>query len=345
MKRFFAILLSALIVLGLAACGDNPVNTTDGKIALATCESTDFVCFTPCGHSGGFQNYAANIYETLVEYEDGEIKPLLAESWNIDGKEITLNLRKGVEFSDGEAFNAEVVKLNLESLYKYQYDSVSWYQVIGLLDHVEAVDEYTAKIVLKQPYYAALYDLASRFALGMMSPASFKVDGDPYVNVFTTAGTGPYTITDYKQGSHYVFERSEAYWGDSPDVDKLTVNIVPDLDSRLTALRSGEVDFLLGVSNLSYDAFNELQSADGMNCKVSEIRSKSDYILFNSANSTLQDAQVRQAITRSNRCYGTVYDKPIYRSAAHALGVVQQNREELCACGETQRLHYCRKAL
>ncbi len=303
-KRLFALMLSLLLAVCLAACNNgasSPSEASNGtqKVELTTYESTDFICFTSCGHSGGFQYYSANVYETLVEYENGEIKPLLAESWKVDGNEITLNLRQNVKFSDGRDFNAEVVKLNLESLFEYQYDSVSFFQVIGLLDHVDVVDEYTVNIVLTQPYYAALYDLASRFALGMMSPAAFEVDGNPYENVFTTAGTGPYTITDYEQGSYYVFGRNETYWGEIPSVEKLTVNIVPDIDSRLLALRSGEADFLLGVSNLSYNAFNELQSVEGITCTVSENHSKSNYILFNPANAALQDIMVRQAISEA----------------------------------------------
>ncbi len=210
-----------------------------------------------------------------------------------------MKLRQGVKFSDGQAFNAEAVKLNIESLHKYQYDSIYWFQVIGLLDHVEAVDEYTVKIVLTQPYYAALYDLASRFSLGMVSPAAFEVEGNAYEHIMTTAGTGPYAITDYKQGSHYVFTRNENYWGEAPAVDKLRVNIVPDVDSRLVALRSGEADFLLGISNLSYNTFDELKSVSELTCKVSDNHSKSNYILFNTTNPALQDIQVRQAVAEA----------------------------------------------
>lgn len=301
-KLVFALMLSLLLAVFFAGCNSNTPSSGEAetkKIELTTCESTDFVCFTSCGHSGGFQNYSANIYETLVEYEDGKIKPLLAESWDVNGSEITLKLRQGVKFSDGKDFNADAVKLNIDSLYKYQYDSVSWFQVIGLLDHVEVVDEYTVKIVLTQPYYAALYDLASRFSLGMMSPAAFEVDGNPYENVFSTAGTGPYTITDYKQASYYVFTRNENYWGEAPVAEKLTVKIVPDVDSRLVALRSGEADFLLGISNLSYNAFNELKNADGIKGVISDNHSRSDYILFNSANPALQDIHMRRAIAES----------------------------------------------
>lgn len=304
MKRILAFLCCAAMVLGLAACNTNQEPSgsepaASESVELKTSESTDFISFTPCGHSGGFSNYSPNVYETLLLYEDGELKPNLATEWEMNGNEITLKLREDVKFSDGEAFNAEAVKVNLESLYEYQYDSVAWFQVIGLLDHVEAVDEYTVKIVLTQPYYAALYDLASSFALGMMSPACFEVEGNPYENVFTTAGTGPYTITDYEQGSSYVFERNDNYWGEAPAVDKLTVNIVPDLDSRLLALRSGEADFLLGVSNLSYDSFDELSETDGFTAVKSENHSKCDYILFNSANTALQDAQVREALSEA----------------------------------------------
>lgn len=296
-NRVISIVLSLALLMCFSACSaSNPTAGTE----LVTSENGDFTALGACGmENANFANYLPNVFDTLLEYDNGEIKPLLAESWEMSGSEITLNLRKGVKFSDGRDFNAEVVKQNIEAMHKFEYDNISWFQIIGLLDHVEVVDEYTAKIVLTQPYYAALYELASTYALGMMSPAAFEMEGNPYRVVTPIAGTGPYMITDFKQGSYYTFERNENYWGEKPAVDKLTVKIMPDLDSRLAALRSGDIDFIVGISQLSYNAFDELKKAGDMTCLISEAHSKSNYISFNSDTPALQDIQVRQAIAEA----------------------------------------------
>ena len=71
------------------------------------------------------------IYEPLVKYVDGEIQPVLAESWEMseDGTQLTFHLRQGVTFHDGEPFNAEAAIANIESWHAagrcelYQYRS------------------------------------------------------------------------------------------------------------------------------------------------------------------------------------------------------------------------------
>lgn len=300
-RRAITIVMSIVLMICATACTKSkktskPVNQ---KVELTTCDSADFLSFSSCGHSGGFQNYSANVYETLIQYEDNKLKPCLATSWEVKDNEITLELRKGVKFTDGRDFNAKVVKLNLDSLHKYKLNSVSWFQVVGLLDHVEVLEEYKVKIVLKQPYYAALYDLASNFALGMMSPAVFEVDGDPYEKVEKTAGTGPYMITDKKQNAYYVFERNKKYWGEAPKVEKLTVKIIPDLDSRTLSLRNGDIDFILGVNQLSSNTFKEMQTAEGIKCKLSENHSKSHFTMYNSKSSMMKNLEMRKAVTQA----------------------------------------------
>ena len=79
-------------------------------------ESVDFASFDPIGiYDGqGFYHYSKLVYETLVDYEDGEAVPSLAESWENDGSNLDILFeRRRVTFSDGAAFNAEAVKTQL----------------------------------------------------------------------------------------------------------------------------------------------------------------------------------------------------------------------------------------
>ena len=90
------------------------------------------------------------VYENLVNFDNGEIVPGLAESWeyNDDQTELTFHLRQGVTFHNGEPFNAEAVKTNLE----HKQSNPSFYTLKGITDitEMEIVDDYTIMSSLAQ---------------------------------------------------------------------------------------------------------------------------------------------------------------------------------------------------
>ena len=96
------------------------------------------------------------VYENLVDFDNGEIVPGLAESWeyNDDQTELTFHLRQGVTFHNGEPFNAEAVKTNLE----HKQSNPSFYTLKGITDitEMEIVDDYTITLHHDHPFYAYL---------------------------------------------------------------------------------------------------------------------------------------------------------------------------------------------
>ena len=98
------------------------------------------------------------VYENLVDFDNGEIVPGLAESWeyNDDQTELTFHLRQGVTFHNGEPFNAEAVKTNLE----HKQSNPSFYTLKGITDitEMEIVDDYTITLHYDHPFYAYLQD-------------------------------------------------------------------------------------------------------------------------------------------------------------------------------------------
>lgn len=300
---FAAILLVVLIAAG---CGREQ-KETGGKEASGSdievvvgCEATDFVSFDVRSQDdgAGFTCHSALVYETLVSYNRGKIMPCLAETWEVNGKEYVFHLRKGVKFTDGSEFNAAAVKLNLEMFKKHYGEQLEWFGAIAQLAAVEVVDEYTVKLVYKQPYYAALQDFAYPWT-GMMSPKAFENGHIPYGRTFTASyGTGPYKLAfdNSEKGRYYTFIRNEDYWGEKPRAKKYIVKIIPALDARMMALRTGEVDFVLGTHLVSYDAVAQLRSDQGFGVKLSEERTRTRNILLNTARGPLMDVKVRRAI-------------------------------------------------
>ena len=235
------------------------------------------------------------VYETLVTSDNGKIKPNLAESWEIsdDGKVYTFKLREGIQFTDGTPFNAEAVKQNIELTSNSIF---SWLGVVANYESVEAVDEYTVKFTMTSPFYATLNDFAT-YALGMISPKNIINLEEAFVE--GTVGTGPYIYSDYEANQYYTFVRNENYWGEKPHYKKITLKIIPDENSRILALKSGEVDMILGTDFLSYDGVNDIKNDTGLTVKVSDRLTRTRCLYLNTTTNKLGDVNVRKAIAHA----------------------------------------------
>lgn len=175
------------------------------------------------------------VYEPLVSYKQGgKLEPALAESWTIskDGKTYTFKLRKGVKFSDGTLFNAAIVKKNFDAIMKNE-KTHSWLGIVGVLDKTEAVDDSTFRMMLKEPYYPVLQDLSVVRPFRFLGEAGFPDDGDTSKGIKKPVGTGPWMLDEYKQDEYATFKRNPNYWGTAPKVDKITVKIIPDGETRV----------------------------------------------------------------------------------------------------------------
>lgn len=317
-KKLFLIMMAVLMVasLSVGCTNDNnaiskaQVDENNSSVVgedekeidkIVACEgwdiNTGFVTCYDENEGWGSFFYVSNFYETLVNYDNGEIVPGLALSWEINSNEITFKLREGVKFTDGSEFNAEVVKKNFEMTPKIIGEAFgNSFLVYKLLDNVEVIDEYTVKIVLKEPYYAALQELTMTRPMGMMSLSVFTEDGMSDEAYSKTFGTGKYMIKNAIKGEDYTFIRNENYWGEKPEVKEFIIKTIPDLDSRIMALRTGEVDMIMGTDKLSYDAFSEFMNDDKFLAKISENNIYSRHLILNTTTEIFKDKNVRLAV-------------------------------------------------
>jgi peptide/nickel transport system substrate-binding protein len=197
---------------------------------------------------------AANVYDCLVLYDLGAttIRPGLAESWEIsdDGRVYTFNLRQGVSFHDGEPFNADAVVTWYNSVDEEspdsQYDAVRMVYIADFItnwiDSVEAVDEFTVRMTLPEPYAPLLANLAIPIA-GIVSPAAIARGLDDVM--VNPSGTGAFRLAnpdDWTRDSQLVLEANPDYWGGAPKVDQLIIKVIPESSTRLQQLETGEID-------------------------------------------------------------------------------------------------------
>jgi len=299
--RMAAVLLAGIFTISAAGCSKSETketNETDTELVVG--EAVDFAGYDTMGSMDGqgFAHYTKMVYEPLVDYENGEVVPLLAESWENNGNIWTFHLREGVTFTDGTAFNAEAVKLNIEMLNEHMADMISYYGGVSRIKAINVIDDYTIAFEYDEPYYAVLQDLSAS-AFGMLSPALFAEGNVPYGNVDTvTAGTGPYILDpeDCTVGTSYTFTRNKEYYNEITGPEQFAVKIITDADSRMMALESGEVDFLYGSYQITYDMFDYLAEVEGVTAEQSETVYATRNLLLNTASEILSDANVRKAM-------------------------------------------------
>jgi len=194
----------------------------------------------------------SSVYDTLVfRTHEGKFVAGLAESWEIsdDGTEYLFRLRHGVKFHDGTDFNAEAVRRSLERIVDPNTRSRKAVLLLGPYDRCEVVDDYTVRIVLREPF-APLLDSLSQVYLAPASPSALDKWGDDYQ--FHQVGTGPFMMKEYTPGDRLVLERNpdyswapETYERQGPAVvDEIEFRFLVEPSVRAMALQSGDVDIV-----------------------------------------------------------------------------------------------------
>ncbi|MGC2776448.1 MAG: ABC transporter substrate-binding protein [Bradyrhizobium sp.] len=164
----------------------------------------------------------------------------LSHETSADGKAMTIKLRPGVKFHDGEPLDAEAAKFSIErhmnmpgSFRKSELASV---------DHVEVVDPLTIRLVLKTPFAPLLSQLTDRSGM-MMSPKAVKEEGDKFG--LHPVCAGPYKFVERVQQDRMVFEKFADYWNkDNVFIDKIVYQPIVDATVRLANLKSGGLDLV-----------------------------------------------------------------------------------------------------
>lgn len=142
----------------------------------------------------------------------------------------------------------------------------SWLGVISALEKTEVVDDHTFKMIIKKPYYPTLQDLSLVCPVRFLGEAGFPDNGDTSKGIKKPVGTGPWVLADYKKDEYAVFTR----WGESPKIDKVTVKIIPDAETRVMAFEKRELDLIYGEGVISRDSFNQLQDSGKYMTELSE---------------------------------------------------------------------------
>lgn len=307
-RRSFCLLMAGACCTGvLAACGSSSSSTAssgaESASAAASGEVRDELIFVnyrdirdlnPHLYAG--EMYAQSIlYDTLVSITADGYEGCLAESWDIseDGRTYTFHIRPNVLFSDGEKCDANAILANFNAILENR-ERHTWLEMMNLLVGVSAPDENTFVIEMSEPYYPMLTELGCIRPFAMISP-SCMINGSTKDGVNGHIGTGPYVLTDFVTDEYAVFERNENYWGEAPAIRKITVKVIPDNQTRIMALESGEIDLIFGKNMIDADAISQYLDSDKFTVGLSDPTS-TRHIVMNTTREILGDPAVRKAL-------------------------------------------------
>jgi peptide/nickel transport system substrate-binding protein len=263
MKKLACLAFALLIALSLGTA----VNAKTLKLAM----DADPVSLDPQVQlSGGMLQYSHMVFDPLVRWtKEMTFEPRLAERWErIDENTVRFYLRKGVTFHSGNPFTARDIVWTVDRLKRSQDFKGLFEPFVG----ATAVDDHTVDLVTKKPYPLLLNMATYIFAMdsvfytgtderGLPKDAIVKT-GYSFANV-NESGTGKYRATHREQGVKNVFEAYDNYWDtDSPgNVDTIVFTPIKKDATRVAALLSGDVDFIMPVPPQDYD---RIAATDGV---------------------------------------------------------------------------------
>lgn len=236
------------------------------------------------------------LFDTLVgQYETLEVVPGLAHSWDVseDGLVYTLFLHQGVTFHNGEVFNAEVAKWNMD---RWINPPQGYINGISGVASAEVIDEYTLQVTLTAPNNRFLINIAGGLR-SILPPQAVTELGEDFS--FNPIGTGAFMFEGWVSDSAITLVRNPNYWrldadgNNLPYLDGIVFRTLPDSSTRHTALITGGIDMDTTISPEN----------------VADLESRDNFVVYNEpavgymglrmlmTQAPFDDVRVRQAVS------------------------------------------------
>ncbi len=260
----------------------------------------------PSQGTEGLRFMGITVYDGLVQWDLSSadkaavLVPSLAESWSVDPADKTrwiFQLRRDVKFHDGTSFDADAVVWNFEKLGKKdapQFDQAQSIQASQYFVSIASwakLGEYEVEIRTKQPDAVLVYNLANVY---FSSPARWKEFGGDWNKIaFNPAGTGPWKLDRLVPRERVELVRNPSYWDKRrvPKAQRLVLLPMPDSNTRVAALLSGQVDWIEAPPP---DAIPRLKSG-GMQIVTNSYPHVWCYEISAMEDSAFHDVRVRKA--------------------------------------------------
>jgi len=297
MKKVVILFLVAFLLIGVAS---NVIASPKDTIVVGLYQ--DVLSLDPANHrSRTAETVIRNIFDGLVTRgPDMEIVPEIAESWKwLDDVTCEFKIRKGITFHNGEALTAEDVEFTFNRIIKeggMDGETSPRKGLLGPLESVEMVDDYTVVFKLSEPWTVLLKMLPHQ----QIVPKDYLKEVGSEEFRKNPIGAGPFKFVEGKLNERIVLERFEEYYGGSPDLPPVGVaplktvifEILPESSTRVAALLGGECDIIENVPTADVPRIEK-----NPNCVIKYSKgTRAYYLEMNLTTPPLDNIKVRKAI-------------------------------------------------
>jgi microcin C transport system substrate-binding protein len=197
------------------------------------------------------------VYDTLMEidYNTLEFQPLIAKSIKVsrDKKEFTVNIDHRAKWADGKQITAEDVIFTFDTIMDPKNQTSVQRMFYSRFERPEFIDKHTVRFVAKTVHYNNQIALVDFTVL-----PKHLFDGKDFNKDFTMnlpAGSGPYTLSEVKEGRYYILTRRKDYWADCLPHHRRTYNfnrimykVIRDDGVAFEAFKKGEFDIFTSIT-------------------------------------------------------------------------------------------------
>lgn len=345
MKRSAALAIALIFLAGCTKVGTQAesgrANAWTQAHVLRYSDAEDIPTLNPHLYSGFALNFMTEMTMGYLFKYDHNNRPVpeLATEYptqanggiSADGKTITFHIRQGVKWSDGAPFDADDVVFSTNVVNNPKNNEVGrdgW----DLIEKIDEPDKFTVIYHLKKPYSSFE---PSFFGSGGANPCILPkhlLDKYPDINHVPynqlPVGIGPFKFTEWKRGDYVLLEANTLYWRGRPKLDKVIYKIVPDRNTLVTQLQTGQIDLWPLVAR-AY--FERLQTLKGTTL-IHEPGYGFAHLDFNVKHSVVSEIAVRHAIRLAT-------DRPTLKAkVGHNLGILQEGMVSPVAPGYDSKL-------
>ena len=309
--RYLAPVLAMSMVLGLTACGggNNAAATTaaakqDGaaqteaaanagasaapaKDTLIIATANETPSMTTNLHNAVAGDYMNEMTHSglFKQIEDMSIVPDVVDTYEIASEtEWIFKLKQGVKFHNGTEMTAKDVVASI-NLCKESPEVAQYGKAIA---SIEAIDDYTVKIITDGPQSGLLSDLTHHG--NCILPADLIASGHDFNK--EPIGTGPYKFVEWKKGESVTLEAFEDYFNGPANIKTVIWKVIPEGSSRTMALEAGEVDLIVEVESTDVSRLR-----DNANVEVFEAPSTShNFMMINTEKAPFNNKDFRLAM-------------------------------------------------
>jgi peptide/nickel transport system substrate-binding protein len=229
------------------------------------------------------------VYSSLVEVGPGnKLKTGLASSWsfNAAGTQLKLVLRQGVKFHDGSTFDAADAKASIERILDTKTGAAGRANLTTISSIVASGRSLTLNLSVPNVPILAALDGVNMAMLSSDDIAAGKVGGSNKPN-----GTGPYKFISWEATQSVKFAANTDYWMGAPKISNVTIRVIPNESSILSAMNAGTIKFGIVTDPLIAKQINT------KSLKLFKVPALAYYALqLNTKVAPLNDKNVRLAI-------------------------------------------------